>query len=179
MENEIYYTDKKAKKGRLSDFFKEKEKAMDLYVLDYFMCLNDGEELHFFYNPMVYWDSCPVTENVVHKLKENCVVFNALTYEEVFEKSYGIAQNYNGNITYEKMLKTDYVLGNHYCVLGNHIYTINSTIYLSDPIERGFAFKPIWDMDIDDLRAICRMVNVQTKTPNELTEIQQLFCFED
>jgi hypothetical protein len=147
----------------------------ELYISDYYFCLNDFQKLHFFYNPRMYWESIAlehVPKEVMQILRMNNAVLTRVNLEEVW----GLAgRNYATVKGFEVETPP---MGNHYCFHGSHFLTLDHSLrrFVNDMGEVSYYQKDIKLFDLGDLSYALGM-SVRTNTPNHIKSILDLSCF--
>lgn len=156
------------------------EREVTLYLSDCFICLKDETKLHFFYHFFHYWDSCPIDEKVVERLKQECAVFENISYKDIYKIGYKDPENYKKIIIPFALSENDFI-GTFYSMLGNRIYMRNGNIYLVSAyfphIGNTVDVKRVKEADINDLRAMRSYGGACTKTL--MQSIKELPCFKE
>lgn len=170
--NELPENNTKIKRLLIDDLRRTKIENT-LYVSDCYFALNDGEELIFYYNPIIFWDKLPISkveDYVWQNLEKECAVFknfnpdgeskskaldNKTSYPPFFPKTPRIGNNYSysGSIIISQL--------QHYFFLGYF----------------GGCFKSkTKDLTDYDLKILLNST-VVTRTPDYIKSIFDLKCF--
>ena len=163
----------------LEAFVERGTPADTLYVAHHFMCLHTGDAAHFFYHPQRYWCSMPwagVPSQVRAVMPERCAVF-ARIQEQLSSPNPGGFSSYDGPET--RPSGDDKLIGNHYCVHGNHVYTYGGWLSYESPFAGSvdYGSKPMRLLTLAELDWLLRM-SVRTKTPAVIKEVGELYGIE-
>lgn len=160
--------------GLLIDDLRRTKGTNTIYVSHYFLALNDGKELIFYYNPMHFWDKLPIekVDNTVwENLEKECAVF----------RDFNPDSEPKSKATYNKTSHSAFFpetprIGNHYSCLGSRIVSHHQHFYFLGDYGGCLKLKTK-DLTDYDLGSLLHWA-VMTKTPNYIKSIFDLKCFK-
>ena len=140
--------------NNLKNFIENHPNNNTLYVSDHFFCLDDNANLHFFYNPKMFWATInknDVEQYVIQNLEKECAVLKNV---ELVQYSNLKPQNYTKVNSFNLETPT---IGNHYSKLGNQIFTFDSKVIIRDNyfhLDNTYLSKDIKYFDENDLLTV-------------------------
>lgn len=158
--------------GLLIDDLRRTKDVNTVYVSHYFLALNDGKDLIFYYNPMHFWDKLPierVDDIVWTNLEKECAFFRNFNPDSE-------SKALDNKSSHPAFFPETPRIGNHYSCLGSRIVSHHQNYYFLGDYGGCFKLKTkdLTDYDLENLLHSA----VVTKTPNYIKSIFDLNCFK-
>ena len=165
---------------RNSNLIEELEKTKNsntLYVSHYFLALNNGKDLIFYYNHQQYWDKCSLSEinnSVFVYLNEECAVFNNFARTQTLDEN-----KLENRIPNKDIVSDSPKIGNLYALLGNCTISSHRYFYFYPDSPGASSFKiHVKKLSRGDVNLIFSHGYASTNTPKYIKNIFDLRCFQ-
>lgn len=160
-------------KRLLIDDLRRTKNENTLYVSDSFFALNDGKDLIFYYNPILFWDKLPiikVEDYVWQNLEKECAVFSNFNPDEECK-----SKALDNKTSYSPFFPKTPRIGNHYKYSGSIIIS-HLKHYFFLGYFGGFFKSKTKELTDFDLKILLNST-VVTRTPDYIKSIFDLKCF--